>query len=133
MCIFIHLAFKKGRYSYERKAVLRKKNDKRRKTTSPNTTSHKQQTTNEMLTSEIHTEIISQDTTNPETTNRAAEDTTTDKVELNQTEHVKSAIESFASGNNLLFNFLSQSRPYLPTDCEKVCNKFRVFLISLRY
>ena len=84
-----------------------------------NTILHKQRKTNEISTSEIRAYIISEDIINPETMDHAAEDATTDKMKLNQTNNVKSAIESCASGNNLLFSFLSQSHFYLPTDCEK--------------
>ena len=132
-CIFLHLAFKKGRYSYERKAILRKKNDKTRKGSCPNTTLLKQKTTNEMMLSESHAEIISEDTTNQKTIDCPVEDTTTDKVNLNQAKHANFSTRFCTSENNLLFSFLSQSRTYLPTDCEKVSNKFLVLLVSLRY
>ena len=113
---FLHLAFKKGRYSYERKAILRKKNDKTRKRSSSDATLNKQQTTNEIMLSDSQSENIS----NQKTIDRLFEDTTTDKMDLNQAEHANFSIRSKTSENNLLFSFLSQSRTYLPTDCEKV-------------
>ena len=83
-------------------------------------TLHKQQTTNETMLSESHAENITEHTNNQKTIDHPIEDTTKDKVNLNQAEHARFSTRSYTSENNLLFNFLSQSRSYLPTDCEKV-------------